>query len=247
MGAGGADGGGGVKPLPTGPQAARGELTFKAFRAAMQVNVRVRLPGGEINTIAEVVSIQPNAGMIVVQWSGTVLPRAGLDINCQGLVAGVLYVARGHVEDITPGKNPRVKLHVEERCVAVPLRKHHRWIVQGRLEFSAPGAAPYYVQNLYHEMNVSLGGFGSVLPLDALREDLEAIEAKLDLLVDRQGKPAEDLPGVSVTVAFKVRVKRALEGTANCYAGLEFIDLPESQLNALVFWLNAHESYLREG
>jgi hypothetical protein len=233
-----------------GEQQPSQDSTARVFRAGFPVYLRCRHGDEERVVLVRCQGYQPGSRTLIVQWTDAAASQGvvlfvGDEMVCQALLGGVLYVTRGRVEEITPGKLPRVRILVEPKCVAVPLRKHPRYRIQGRARLGEPGDAQAYLQNSYHEMNISLGGFGLTVP-SGVEPPSDEVAFMVEMMVDRDGSPDQSMPGLSIEGRAVIRRREQANGDAGTYVGLEFTMLPDSHKSALSFWLAAHDSYLRE-
>jgi hypothetical protein len=165
-------------------------------------------------------------------------------VTCQTLLHGVLFVAKGIVEQVTAGKAPRLHIKTGERCIAVPLRKWPRYQVSGCLQLSGEDASANVCQSNYSSMNLSLGGFGVELPKEGWVGG-DQVHFVLDILVERNGQPDMDLPGITLEGEALVRRRMYIQENDTTYIGIQFGTLDDDQMGALEFWLAAHNSYLR--
>jgi hypothetical protein len=225
---------------------ARTEPIAAVFQAGLPVYLRRRIAGLDKIVLVSCAGVSP--GTLILRWLDAVAsgvpPREGEEVTCQALLQGVLHVASGFVEEVTAGKQPRLRIRVQERCLAVPLRKWPRYSVQGRLRMSQAGGSRVLSQNSFRGMNVSLGGFGIELGRD-MWDGPDEVEFVLELLVERNGKADESLPGVNVAGDGVIRRRQAIAERNATYYGVQFTAVPEEQVQALEFWLAAHSAYLR--
>jgi hypothetical protein len=216
------------------------------FKAGMPVYLRRRIAG--MDKIVLVNCAAASGATLVMQWSDTetngMPPRDGEEVTCQSLRQGVLFVAKGRVEDVSPGKQPRLRIRVGENCIAVPLRKWPRYQVCGRLRLSQTADPRVYSQNSYHSMNISLGGFGVELAKDAW-DGGEQVDFALDLLIERNGVADVDLPGITIAGTGVIRRRHEVPERNTVYVGLQFQNLAQEYGGALEFWLAAHSCYMR--
>lgn len=235
-----------VMDTNVGISAARSENTTSVFTTGTAVYLRRRTAGMEKIVQARCVGFGLNR--LILQWAESdaadLLPRPDEEVTCQALQHGVLLIAKGTVDDITPGRSPRIHITVEQRCVAVPLRKWPRYTVAGRLSLREPAGGTAYSPPAYLPVNISLGGFGVALPKDAW-DGGENVCFTLDLLFERNGEPDQELPGLTLRGAGLVRQRWVTPENA-LYLGVQFTAVEPDQLQALEFWLAAHSTYLRE-
>jgi hypothetical protein len=230
-----------------GVAAARSESTVTVFGPGTSVYLRRRIAG--LDKIILVRCVGTGANRLVLQWTATdaasSLPRPGEEVTCQSLMQGVLFVANGVIDDVTPGKQPRIHVKVHERCVAVPLRKWPRYAVAGCLRLSETEGSQMYSHSTYETINLSLGGFGVDLPQDAW-EGADSVYFILDLLIERNGVADEELPGLTLFGEGMIRRRFKIPERDVQYLGVQFTSVDAEQIQALEFWLAAHNSYLRE-
>ena len=235
-------------PITVGPRVIRREPAFHAFEAGNLIYLSFKCGLSDTSVPATCVGVQPESSIVVVHWHDTSSSAAlepGLELTCQTIKHGVLYILHGQLAEIAPGRSPRLKLRVEPSCVALPLRRYQRYKVQGRLRLGPEDGAQTYAQNAYHAMNISLRGFGIELPSGTWQVAGE-VPFALGLLVERNGTAMTSLPGLEIEGRAVVRKQLEAADGATVYLGLEFTELAESQQSALQFWLTAHQTYLRE-
>ncbi len=220
---------------------------MRVFCPGTAVYLRRRVAG--MDKIVLVRCVGTGACRLVLQWAEndttSSLPRPGEEVTCQALLQGVLLVTKGIVDDVTPGKQPRIHVKVEERCIAVPLRKWPRYAVSGRLQISETIGCQSYAFNTFREINISLGGFGVEIPKDAW-DGMDDIDFTLDLQVQRNGAADQELPGLTLLGAGLIRRRWPITERDALYLGVQFSGVDADQMQALEFWLAAHNSYLRE-
>jgi hypothetical protein len=228
------------------PITAHNKAISAVFNAGMSVYLRRRIAG--LDKIVLVTCAGTSAGMLIMQWSDIathgVPPRTNEEVTCQCLLQGVLYVATGRVEEVTQGKQPRLRIRVGDSCIAVVLRSAPRYYVSGRLRLSQAEPPLVYGQNLFHSTNISLGGFGIELAKDAWVGG-DQVYFVLDLLIERNGVANPDLPGLTIEGEGEIRRRYEIPERNAVYAGVQFTDLEQEQKDALEFWLAAHSSYMR--
>jgi hypothetical protein len=222
------------------------EAISAVFQAGMPVYLRRKIAGMDKIVLVTCASTSP--GTLVMQWPASatagVPPRTEEEVTCQCLLKGVLYIATGKVEEITQGKQPRLRLRVGETCIAVALRSSPRYRVSGRLRLSQTEGLLVYGQNSFHSINISLGGFGTELDKDAWMGGDE-VYFVLDLLIERNGVADENLPGLMIEGQGLIRRRYDIPEHNAVYIGIQFTVLEQELLDSLEFWLAAHSSYMR--
>lgn len=216
------------------------------FQANMPVYLRRKIAGMDKIVLVNCAGTSP--GTLVMQWPDSatagVPPRADEEVTCQCLLKGVLFLATGKVEEVTQGKQPRLRLRVGEYCIAVPLRKAPRYQVSGRLRLSQAEGLLVYGQSAFHSLNISLGGFGTELEKDAWVGGDE-VYFVLELLIERNGVADETLPGLTIEGLGVIRRRYDVPQRNAVYLGVQFAKLEQELADALEFWLAAHCSYMR--
>lgn len=229
---------------------ATGTRTGEVFRAGSAVHLRIRFGGLERMVPVTCQGVLAPDNLLVVQWSADAaaranLPRPNQELQCYALSNGVLYVVQGRVVQLGEGKLPEIQCQVEPLCMAKPLRRHQRFVVQGLVllgdeagEDELDGGEPY-------PLDISLGGFGLELPAVDIKVGQE-LPFALKLWVDDDGRAAVEHPVLELRGQAVVRNLRLDELGGTMILGLEFSRLADLQMASLQMWIAAHVSFLRE-
>ena len=211
-------------------------LRYTQFTKERMVNVEclgLNNPGSSLNL-----------GWIHPSGVASTSPKPGAKVQVHSLFDGVLHIVSGEIMDVTGGSKPRIRIRVEENCLAIPLRKHQRLLVLGKVRLGQEGDIKSYNQITPHQLDISLGGFGLTVP-DAGYNQGEEMEFCLDLL--SKESDASNPDNISFELAGRALVCRAssIENGAGVHLGLQFLDLSEEGSENLEHWLTIHESIQR--
>lgn len=171
-------------------------------------------------------------------------PEPGMEVQCQLLSMGVLYLAKGVVSDVATGPHPKVRVMVGEACLGVLLRAQQRYAIRGRLEILEPGGAVHYGYNNYQKMNLSLGGFGGKLPASALPGG-EYMGFRLEALVEKGSEPSYDYPALNLEGQVCLRHTSETNDENRIYCGFSFEKLSDVLRGTLEFWLASNNEALK--
>lgn len=231
----------------TAPVVAQHAAVSAVFKTGTPVYLRRKIAG--LDKIVLITCTGTSTGMLIMQWSDSAThgapPRPGEEVTCQCLLQGVLYIAKGTVDEVTQGKQPRLRIRTGEICIAIKLRKTPRYRVSGRLRISQADPPLALSQNSFHSINVSQGGFGIELARDAWTGG-DQVEFVLELLIERNGVADSELPGLQLEGAGLIRRRFDIPESHAVYLGVQFVDMAQEHKDALQFWLAAHSSYLRK-
>jgi hypothetical protein len=237
---------GAAKPASKGMTAAK---TAAAFTSGLPIFIRFKL--GSLDRLIPALCqgvVQPG-NILIAQWTEDSArihnaPEDGMDVQCQLLNFGVLYLVKGRINGTASGRLPRVRIDVSETCVGVKLRAQQRYAIRGKLEILEPGGAVYYAHNNYQKMNLSLGGFGSRLPEAALPKQ-KFTKFRVEALVERDSQPDLDHPALIFEGEAELRHTDPSSQEGLVYAGFSFTKMDDVNLGTLQFWLATHGQILR--
>jgi hypothetical protein len=237
---------------PAGRPAAKEAIVTKTaavFTTGLPFFIRFRL--GSLDRLIPVACqgiVQPG-NILIAQWtdesarlSGT--PENGMEVQCQLLNAGVLYLVKGVITGSASGRLPRVRISIGDKCIGVKLRSQLRYAVRGKLELLEPGGAVFYAHNGYQKMNISLGGFGSRLPEAALPKQ-EFTGFRLEALIERDSLPDENYPALVLEGEAALRHTAPSSHEGMVYAGFSYARMNDINTGTLQFWLATHGQILR--
>jgi hypothetical protein len=192
---------------------------------------------------------QENPCVLSIQWNESTAksfgrPQEGDKYTCHSMSRGVLYIAVGEITEIATGQLPRVRMRMQDPCLAIPLRQHQRYIVLGLGDLADLTNSKSASIKMPRPMDLSLGGFGFEAS-EAGWEAGEQVRFSLELFVDQNGQPRRDLPSLQLTGLAYVRSITRLDTGGKLRLGCQFGDLANDQLEQLEFWLTVHNCFLR--
>jgi hypothetical protein len=219
---------------------------------ASGVTIHLRKDGWKSAPMVRVTSqgiVQDNPCMLSLQWNedaakGFGRPQEGEKYTCHSMARGVLYVAVGEIAEIATGQLPRIRLRMQDPCLALSLRQHQRYLVLRQGELADLADMKTTSSKIPRPLDLSLGGFSFEVG-EAGWEVGEQARFNLELFVDQSGQPRRDLPSLQLTGLASVRSIFRLDGVGKVRLGCQFCDLAADQREQLEFWLTVHNCFLR--
>jgi len=195
--------------------------------------------------------VQQSPCVLSIQWNENTArsfgrPQAGEKFTCHTMARGVLYVASGEVTEVATGQLPRLRMRMQDPCLALPLRQHQRYYVIGQGDLADLADTKSGSTKIPRRTDLSLGGFGFEVG-EAAWELGEQVRFNLEIFVDQHGQPRRDLPSLVLSGLAYVRSITRLEGSeGRLRLGCQFCELAAEQLEQLEFWLTVHHCFLRD-